>query len=87
MELEIMAFVVSVPIPILIPMPRFQCRGLQMATIKLLTIQSKFINTLAKDWFMLHKKLNQHFATYHFFKQLSHVKWKVCLGFKLFKHF
>ena len=49
MELEIMAFVVSVPIPILIPMSRFQCRGLQMATIKLLTIQSKFINTLAKD--------------------------------------
>ena len=35
MELEIMAFVASVPIPvpipIPIPMPRFQCRGLQMA--------------------------------------------------------
>ena len=29
MVLEIMAFVVSVPIPC--PMPRFQCRGLQMA--------------------------------------------------------
>ena len=32
MELEIMAFVISVPIPI--PMPRFQCRGLQMAINK-----------------------------------------------------
>ena len=29
MELEIMAFVISVPIPI--SMPRFQCRDLQMA--------------------------------------------------------
>ena len=27
MELEIMTFVISIPIP----MPRFQCRGLQMA--------------------------------------------------------
>ena len=33
MELEIIAFPISVPIPIPtpIPMPRFQCRGLQMA--------------------------------------------------------
>ena len=29
MELEIMAFVISIPISV--PMPRFQCRGLQMA--------------------------------------------------------
>ena len=31
MEVEIMVFVTSVPIPISIPMPRFQCPGLQMA--------------------------------------------------------
>ena len=30
-EMEIMEFVVSVPIPIPITMLRFQCRGLQMA--------------------------------------------------------
>ena len=30
-ELEIIAFVISVPIPISFPMMRFHCRGLQMA--------------------------------------------------------
>ena len=29
-----MAFIVSVPIPILIPMPRFQYQGLEMALLK-----------------------------------------------------
>ena len=37
---------------------------------------------------MLHKKFNQDFATYNFLsKKLIHVKQKVWLGFKLFKHF
>ena len=41
MELKIMAFVISVPIPIAIPIPRFQCRGLQMPVD---VLQSKSCN-------------------------------------------
>ena len=41
MEQKIIAFVISVPIPISIPIPRFQCRGLQMPVD---VLQSKCCN-------------------------------------------
>ena len=37
---------------------------------------------------MLHKEFNQDLASYNFLsKKLIHVKFKVCLGFQLFKKF
>ena len=51
MELEIMTFVISVPIPI--PTLRFQCRGLQMAkyfVVMLNIFEFSHMEEIAESW-------------------------------------